>query len=144
MTKDGGFMDLIGRNRAWCLLSSLIVVMLLASSSTGYGQGAAFATIRGRVLDPKGAFVPNATVTATNTETGLTRTAKTTSEGVYRVEDLTPGIYDLSLESAGFSGGDAKGVRLQIGEQRDIDFKLELAGQKQFIVVSSQLPLIEP
>lgn len=108
-----------------------------------YGQSAGFAAITGRVLDPKGATVPDITVTATNTETGLVRTTKTTSDGLYRFENLAPGIYNVSTEAAGFAKAEINSVKVQVGELRDVNFNLELAGQKQTVVVTSELPLVE-
>lgn len=122
---------------------ALAIVLLLWSAQGTYGQSAAFATITGRALDPKGAAVLNADVTATNTETGITRTTKTTSDGLYRFDNLPPGIYNVAIEVGGFNKSEAKAVKLQVGEQRDVNFTLELAGQKQSVVVTSELPLIE-
>jgi len=118
------------------------VVLLSWGNHAAYGQGA-FATITGRALDPKGASVFNAVVMATNTETGITRTTQTTSDGLYRFENLAPGIYNVAIDASGFSRAEAKSVKLQIGEQRDVNFNLELAGQKQSVVVTSELPLVE-
>jgi hypothetical protein len=119
------------------------IVLLLWSGQVTYGQSSAFATITGRALDPKGASVLNADVTATNTETGITRTTKTTSDGLYRFDNLPPGIYDVVLDASGFTKAEAKSVKLQVGEIRDVNFNLELAGQKQSVVVTSELPLVE-
>jgi hypothetical protein len=125
-------------------LSVLFCFMLtLSLASVSYGQSSAFATITGRALDPKGASVPNVDVTATNTETGIVHTTKTTSDGLYRFDNLTPGIYDVAIEAPGFSKAEAKSVKLQVGEQRDVNFNLELAGQRQSVVVTSEVPLIE-
>src|SRR2546430_1849434 len=118
------------------------VVLLSWGNHAAYGQGA-FATITGRALEPKGASVFNAVGMATNTETGITRTTQTTSDGLYRFENLAPGIYNVAIEASGFSRAEAKSVKLQIGEQRDVNFNLELAGQKQSVVVTSELPLVE-
>jgi hypothetical protein len=116
---------------------------LLCTATGAYAQSAAFATITGRALDPKGASVPNAAVTATNTETGITRTTQTTNDGLYRFDNLAPGLYDVSIEASGFTKSIAKAVKLQVGEQRDINFNLELEGQKQSVMVTSEVPLIE-
>lgn len=94
-------------------------------------------------MDPKGASIPNAKVTATNTETGIARTTQTTNDGLYRFENLSPGVYDVAIEASGFSKGEAKQVKLQVGEQRDVNFDLQLAGQQESVVVTSELPLIE-
>jgi hypothetical protein len=136
-------MNLIRRTRALAIVCSVVVSILGICGTVSRGQSAAFATIRGQVLDSGGALVLGATIRATNTETGLARTTNTTSEGVYRFDELTPGIYDLTVESAGFARAEAKGVRLQVGEQRDVNFKLEVAGQTTSVVVTSEVPLIE-
>jgi hypothetical protein len=118
-------------------------LLMLSLASVAYGQSAASATITGRVLDPKGAAVLNADVTATNTETGITRSTKTTSDGLYRLDNLPPGVYNVSIEVSGFSRAEANSIKLQVGEQRDVNFNLELAGQKQSVVVTSEQPLVE-
>ena len=130
-------------SRKWlCLISVLAFAgVVLVAANCAYGQ--AFATITGRALDPAGASVPEATVTATNTETGIVRTTKTTSDGLFRFENLPPGVYDIAIESGSFTKSEAKGVKLQVGEQRDLNFNLELAGQKQLVVITSELPMIE-
>src|SRR3984893_4367575 len=125
------------------LAAIFVVAFLLCSASAAYAQSSAFATITGRVLDPKGASVPNSSVTATNTETGITRTTQTTNDGLYRFENLAPGVYDVSIEASGFTKAIAKAVKLQVAEQRDVNFNLELEGQKQSVMVTSELPLIE-
>ena len=118
-------------------------LLMLNLASVAYGQSAAFATITGRALDPKGASVPNATVTATNTETGIVRTTTTTSDGLYRFDNLAPGIYDVTMNVGGFNKAEAKNIKVQVGEQRDVNFNLELAGQQQSVVVTSEMPLVE-
>jgi hypothetical protein len=62
---------------------------------------------------------------------------------LYRFDNLPPGIYNVAVEGSGFTKAEAKAVKLQVGEFRDINFNLELAGQKQSVVVTSELPLIE-
>ena len=121
---------------------ALALLVMLCCCAASYGQ-AGFATITGRVLDPKGGSVPDITVTATNTETGIARSTKTTSDGLYRFETLPPGIYDVVVDAGGFSKAEAKAIKLQVGENRDINFNLALAGQTQSVLVTSEVPLIE-
>src|ERR1700721_4802073 len=95
-----------------CFIQTVIfAVFLLCTVSAAYAQSSAFATITGRALDPKGASVPNATVTPKNPETGITRTTETTNDGLFRFENLTPGLYDISLKAAGLrSAGRKRGM----------------------------------
>ena len=131
--------------RAWsgCVFVLAIIVVPLMSVSVSYGQSAAYATIAGRVLDPKAAWVPQANVAARNLDTGLVRTTTTTSEGIYRFDNLQPGTYEVTVEASGFAKAAANGVKLQVGESRDVNFSLVLEGQTQQVVVSSELPLVE-
>src|SRR6266481_5311045 len=87
----------------------LTVCLLLAMAtcipgfvSSAFAQGEQ-ATITGIVTDESGAVIPNARVAVTNVETKVTREAQTNSEGQYRVPYLSPGRYEVTVESQGFS-----------------------------------------
>ena len=58
--------------------------------------------IRGNVIDPTGAVVPGATVTATNDETGQTVISVSSSVGAYGLVGLEPGTYTLQTQMDGF------------------------------------------
>jgi hypothetical protein len=117
----------------------ILSAVVLCSASGARAQSAGFATITGRALDPKGASVPKATIAATNTETGIKRTTLTTNDGLYRFENLPPGLYNVNIDVAGFAKAEVSGVKLQVGEQRDINFDLTLEGQQQSVLVTSEL-----
>src|ERR1039457_6520777 len=59
-------------------------------------------TLRGKLTDPSGAVVANATVTATNIDNGQTRTATTGADGGYEFTMLPVGNYRVKFEAAGF------------------------------------------
>ena len=42
-------------------------------------------TITGTITDPSGAVIPNASVTVTNTETGVATQAKTNGDGIFKI-----------------------------------------------------------
>src|SRR6266852_6816241 len=117
------------------------LLMLIVSAClcviVGNAQTAATATIVGTVLDPQGAVVANATVVAKKVDTGLERTTKSTSEGLYRFDNLQPGIYEVRVDAQGFAKAEAKGVKLQVGEQRDLNFDLGVTGATVTIDVSA-------
>src|SRR5215467_4101370 len=79
-----------------------VCLALLAFSLVG-GHGALYAQgtadIVGAVTDSTGAVVPNATVTAKNAATNLTRTVQTTSVGAYSLNLLPVGAYSVSVEA---------------------------------------------
>jgi hypothetical protein len=106
-------------------------------------QSASTATIVGTVVDPQGAVIVDAKITATNQATGIARTVNTTSAGNYTIPNLSPGSYDVRVDAKGFSAGSAKDVRLNVGDQRDLGFKLTLAGSTESVEVTTTAPLIE-
>ena len=56
----------------------------------------------GRISDPSGAVIPQAAVTATATETGVTISTETNNEGYYTLPSLPPGKYEISINKTGF------------------------------------------
>jgi len=122
---------------------SLIVLLSFSCVQITYAQSSASATIRGSVLDPQSRAVPNATVTVRNVDTRQERSTTTTSDGLYVIPNLDPGVYDVRVEVSGFSKGEAKGVRVQVGAIRDVNFSLRLAGVSSEVKVTGQAPLVE-
>src|SRR5215813_806785 len=118
------------------LICCLPVAMLSA-------QSASSATITGQVADPQGAVITSATVTATNVATGVPHSAKTTSSGNYTIPNLPPGTYDVKAEAAKFSTGQSKNVKLNVGNQVDLNFSLTIGAASQTVEVSAEAPLIE-
>jgi hypothetical protein len=78
-------------------LFSLVLLTGLA-----YGQ-AISGNIVGTVVDASGAAVPNATITATNAETGVKTSVIAASGGEYRLGNLPVGTYNVTATSSGFS-----------------------------------------
>ncbi len=135
-------MRIIRRLCHWTLWLLLVATFLSWSASMCMAQISG-ATITGRVIDPKGNVVPDATVVAKNVDTGIERTAKSTSEGLYRFDGLPPGFYDLSVEVAGFAKALAKAVKLQVGEVKDVNFTLSIGAVTETVTVTAALPLVQ-
>jgi hypothetical protein len=108
-----------------------------------HAQSASTATIRGTVSDPKGAVVPGATVVAKNVDTGIERTAQTNTDGLFRFDTLPPGNYDIRVDAQGFSTAQANAVKLQVGETRDVNFNLTIAGATGTVTITAAVPLVE-
>lgn len=88
------------------VLARLAVLCLCLALSTLSARAQSQATsgdIEGRVLDPNGAVIPNATVTAKNRDTGFERTVTTDEEGNYRLVLLTPGTYTVVAAATTFA-----------------------------------------
>src|ERR1700740_2311974 len=85
------------------LLFIVLVVMLVGAYATNAAaQTLVSGQIDGRVTDPTGAVVPNATVNLVSGETGFNGAATSDAEGVFHFSLLKPGNYTLSATKAGF------------------------------------------
>src|SRR5690348_16714356 len=83
------------------VLSSIYIAVAAMTSVSLHAQ-ATTATILGTVNDSSGATVPGATVTVTNTTTGIGQTAVSDSRGRYVVPTLAVGTYSVKAELQGF------------------------------------------
>jgi outer membrane receptor protein involved in Fe transport len=99
--------------------------------------------IQGRITDAQKAAVPGVTVTAKSASTGFTRAEVTDSEGVYRLNALPVGTYDLHAELSGFAPYDRKDVIVNIGTTVDLNFDLNVAGVSEQVKVTAESPLIQ-
>src|SRR5262245_22886105 len=122
-------------------LSVMMIASLSLLAGLCFGQ-AATATITGTVADQQGGVVSGATVVARKVDTGIERTTKTTSDGLYRFDSLAPGVYDVRVEMRGFARTEATGVKLQVGEQRDVNFTVSASGATEKVTVTAS-PLVE-
>ena len=86
------------------------------------------AAISGNVLDPAGAVVPNAMITALNTQTGVMTTTTTNDAGIYGFPSIQPGLYRLTADAPSFQTYMLKDVTVEIGARININFSLVLTG----------------
>ena len=95
-------------------------------------QSTATAILTGVVTDPTQAVVPDAKITVTRKDTGITRETKSGPEGHYRVVLLPPGLYDIKAERPGFLAQIAKDVALTVGKIANIEGDLGITPQAHF------------
>src|SRR5262249_33238148 len=101
------------------------------------------ATISGTTLDPSGAVVPNANVTAVEIRTGVRISTVSDSTGNYNIPFLAPGEYELSAEATGFGHFVRRGIVLATGSHPILDIKLEVGQASEVVSVTADLPLID-
>ncbi|MGC1420817.1 MAG: carboxypeptidase-like regulatory domain-containing protein, partial [Terracidiphilus sp.] len=121
-----------------------IVLLLLAFISMGLNTVSAFgqisASLSGRIMDPTRAAIPTATVTAKNTETGISRTALTNQSGRYQLLELPIGRYEVYASKAGFADEIRKGILLVVGQDATADLTLQVGAVKQQVTVNENVP----
>ena len=95
------------------------------------------ATLSGTVSDAAKAFIPGATITATNTATGVVSTAVSNETGTYNIPSLLPGVYTVSAELPGFQIRTFTDVRLGNAAQVRLNFTLEVAALNTTVEVTA-------
>jgi len=114
----------------------IAVVMLFAlATAVGWGQSTQ-GSILGTVKDSSGAIVPNASVTLTNVDTGVVRTATAGSSGDYQFLDVIPAKYDVEVTAPGFQSWKLSGAQLAARQQLRADVTLTVGGVQQTVQVS--------
>jgi hypothetical protein len=119
-----------------------LCVFLLSAVAFGQSE-VGTASLNGTVLDPSGAAVSGAKVTATNNATGFTRTTQTSDAGLYSLLRLPVGTYDVSIEANGFKTAKRTAVPLAIGAVATIDIALEIGAAQETVSVSAEVPVVE-
>jgi outer membrane receptor protein involved in Fe transport len=101
------------------------------------------ATLSGTVTDPSGGVVANATVSATNTATAVTRDTTADSAGLYTIPNLIPGVYEVKVAAAGFSTAVQSNLALAVGQQVQLNFSLKVGQATTTVQVTEAPPQID-
>lgn len=102
-------------------------LFLILSAGTAAGQQLR-ATVTGTVADPQGAVVPGVTVTALNTETNVSTEGVSNEQGVYTLQQLTPGPYRITAALSGFKTFVREGITLRTAETVTVKVGLSTGG----------------
>ena len=118
----------------------LVVCLSFLSSVCAFGQVSA--SLSGHVSDPTGAAIPNATVTAINMETGVSRTVASNPSGRYQLFELPIGRYEIRASKEGFAEEMRRGIFLVVGQDGTADLTLQVGQVKQQITVTENVPVV--
>lgn len=124
--------------------SRFVVACCLLTGATGLclAQNTSSGDIRGTVTDASGAVVPGATVTVTNTDTGVTEGFVTNSDGIYDTVSTPPGNYEIAFTKAGFKKFIRRPVTLDVGVIT-VDARLAVGVIEEEVVVAATTPLLK-
>jgi Carboxypeptidase regulatory-like domain len=120
----------------------LLLVSVLLWASPALAQ-LPTSSVRGVVADPQSAILPGVTVTATQLETGLTRTTVTNSSGEYRLSGLPSGLYEIVVELGGFQK-QTRRVEVLLNQEAEIRFTMGLQAQTEVVNVYAETPMVDP
>ena len=109
------------RSVARLLLSALLGALLTVTAA--FGQETT-GTIEGTISDASGARITGATVKIEGA--AFVRTATTDSDGYYRMLQVPPGVYKISVTAPSFTSANIEGVNVVLGKATPVDFSLKV------------------
>src|SRR6202045_3339810 len=119
---------------------ALALLAQLIAGSIAWGQ--ATTSIRGTVTDSSGGYVGGASVTLTNPESKIARTATTGDEGGYQFLFLPPGTYTLDVLATGFQKYEQMGLQLLVNTPVTVNVQLKVGGGKETVTVTAEEPAL--
>jgi len=120
---------------------SVVALSLLLCGGVAWAQ--ATAELAGRVTDESGAVLPGVTVTATQTETGFTRSGVTDGTGAWIMPNLPTGPYRLEVSLQGFRTYVQTGIVLQVGARPTINAELAVGNLEETVSVEAAAPIVD-
>ena len=124
------------------ILLGLLGIALI-NTRTLSGQVAGSGVIQGTVLDPSGAVIPAASVTATNAGTSVETTRTTTDAGFYVLSPLPPGEYKVSVSKTGFETTVQEHVIVNALSVVGLNLTLSVGSTTQEVTVTAAPPALE-
>lgn len=121
---------------AWLLLAMLLSALPLSAQYTT-------ASLGGSVLDPSGSAVPEASISLTSKETGLSRTGASDGDGAFLFSALPVGVYELTAARAGFQTYRQVGITLTVGQAASLTVRLAVGETSQSVTVSADASALE-
>ena len=126
--------------KAFCRVSLLLLVLFVIPT-TLLAQG--LGSIVGTVTDPSGAVIPGAQVKATESGTGVSRSAVTDAQGYYVVSALRPAEYTITIEAKGFRTAHLNNVTLLANQTLTANAKIEVGQATEIIDVTENATQVD-
>lgn len=128
--------------RTWIVARAAAAAALFLFSIGIAAAQVADAVLEVVVSDESGAPLPGVTVTASRSDTGLSRQAVTDGVGVARLPNLPPGTYRLNVELAGIPPVAQEGIPLRVGQTVRVKVTLQMR-QAEAVTVSAEVPVVD-
>lgn len=127
------------RRSRWAGAAAAVSVLLAFHAS--WAQQTTTGSIGGRVTDASAMALPGATVIVISGQGS--RSYATDSEGRFLAPYLTPGLYKVRVELAGFASAERSDVEVRLGQRVDLSFSLPAGTFADTIEVKGAAPLID-
>jgi Carboxypeptidase regulatory-like domain/TonB dependent receptor len=119
-----------------------VSLVVLALSTVAFAQSTTTGSIGGVVTNPAKEVVPGAAVTVKNVGTNKEDNATTDDSGRFKVANLQPGVYSVTVNSSGFSPTTQDNVVVEIGRETTLEVALAVGPVTGTVDVSAEAPVI--
>jgi hypothetical protein len=131
------------RNSGACrILPALLALCVALLAGTALGQTTT-GSIFGTVADQTGSVVANATITATDVATGISRTTQSNASGNYLFPSVLAGDYTVVAQAKGFGTETEKGLHVDVNQSANATFKLAVGSESESVTVTSGSTLVD-
>ncbi len=120
---------------------SLFLSLVVCLAMTTFGQER-FGTVEGTVKDSTGAVIPNATIVISGN--AFNRTVTSGSDGTFRIQQVPPGLYTVTVESGNFQKETRNNVDVNLGTATTFDVELKAAVSGVVNVTTEGIATIDP
>ena len=117
-------------------------LLVLALCAIAFAQSTTTGAIGGVVSNPNKEVVPGASVTVKNLDTNKEETATTDDTGRFKVANLQPGRYSVTVNSSGFSPMVNENVIVEVGRETPLEISLSVGPVTGSVDVSAEAPVI--
>src|SRR5580658_244727 len=114
---------------------------VLACVTTAKGQNVT-GTITGEVTDQSGAVLPGASVVAVDLDTSVSTQATSNSEGLFRIEFLPIGRYQVTVQAAGFEKSTVPAFSLEVQQTANFNVHMVVGSTSSTVSVSASAPIL--
>ena len=126
----------------WNMAAIVCAALACARPIAAAQQSVDYASVSGRVMDPQGAVIPGAHVTARQTDTNVSTETVTDGSGRFRFQHLKVGPYELKVRIIGFSDL-TRTLNVTAGSAFDLPLTLAVSGVSTSITIVDKPPLID-
>ena len=119
-----------------------VFVVVLSFSALTMAQSTTTGAIGGVVQNPNKEMVPGATVKVRNTETNKEDAATTDDTGRFKVSNLQPGKYAITIDASGFTQLTQENVVVEVGRETPLEVGLSVGQVTGTVDVTAEAPVI--
>jgi hypothetical protein len=116
---------------------AILLLLTIVNTCRSPAQSGTSSALSGTVSDATGAVIPNAALTASDVNTGATRTATSNADGRFLFAQINPGTYRIAVRAEGFAPAESQPAAVAVGQTIAMNFTMSPAATSQTVEVTT-------